>query len=624
MEDNKISYLNKTFGDFKTNLVNYAKTYFPTAYNDFTEASVGNMFIEMAAYLGDVTSFYLDSQIQETFLLYAKEKANLYALSYMLGYRPKISYSSNTTVSLYQLIPASTPINGNIGPNYAYGIIIPENTVLSTPNGIKFLTTEKIDFTDASNTEITLADVNFFLLKKSVKAISGEIKSTTLNFNGPAEKFATRIIADNNILQILDVTDAEGNIWYEVPYLAQSSILDKISNPSYNTDNVPYLIRYKRVPRRFVSRFLSDNTLQLEFGSGIGNISDTSILPTPDNISLGLVPGINNYLDKYNKASVFFTQEYGLAPSNNLTVRYLVGGGLSSNVDTNNITTIDKTNIYFPGGALNPQDPKNTGKPIDPLAKQVIESIVSTNPVPANGGRNGDQVEEIRNNALNAFQSQLRAVTKEDYMVRALSIPPDYGSVAKVYVTQDMAREILPTPTVTTTEGNNPLSLDMYILAYNSNKQLITASTTLKQNLATYIDQYRMVTDAINIKDAFYINIGVNFDIVVKSGFNNNDVIVDCLSTLKNYFNIERWNINQPINISDVTSQILQIKGVQTVTKIEFVNKQDSTGNTYSKYEYDILGATRGGYIYPSLDPSIFEIRYPDTDIQGRVVPFTI
>jgi hypothetical protein len=607
MADNNVSYLNKTFSDFKTNLINYAKTYFPTTYNDFSEASPGGMFIEMASYVGDVMSFYLDTQVQENFLLYAKEKENLYALSYMLGYRPKASYASTTTVDIFQLIPSSNS-GGQSTPNYTYGLIIPENTQLTANGfGTKFLTTEKVDFTDITNTEVTFVDANYYLLKKQVKAISAEIKTTTLNFSTP-QKFQISTISDANILQILDATDAQGNSWYEVPYLAQSTIFDRIANPTSGSDGVPYLLQLRRAPRRYVSRFLSDNTLQLEFGAGVSNKTDQTILPTPDNIQLGLVPGISNLYNNFNKAGVFYTQEYGLAPSSDITIRYLIGGGVTSNVNTNIITTIDTNGSYFPSGINNT------------TSTYILTTVAVTNPIPASGGRSGDQVEEIRNNALNAYQSQLRAVTREDYMVRALSLPSDYGSIAKVYVTQDPARELIQTSTVAYTEERNPLSLDMHILGYNTNKKLTTAATTLKQNLATYIDQFRMVTDAINIKDAFYINIGINFDITVRSGYNNNDVVTNCILALQDYFNIEKWNINQPIIISDVQSQILSINGVQSVVKLEFTNKQDSTGTTYSQYAYDITGATRNRTIYPSLDPSIFEIRYPNTDIQGRVV----
>jgi hypothetical protein len=611
MANNNVSYLNKTFSEFKSNLIDYAKVYFPNTYNNFSDANPGALFIDMASYVGDVSSFYLDTQVQENFLLYTKERENLFALSYMLGYRPKISYASNTVVDVFQLIPSIQDPFENLVPDYNYALIVPANTSLtSNTNSIRFLTTEDIDFSNIENTEISFVDESYFLLKKQVKVISATIVSTILPFSTP-QKFSISNITDTNILQILDATDAQGNKWYEVPYLAQSYIFDKINNPNFNSDNVPYLLQLKRVPRRFVSRFLSDNTLQLEFGAGLSpNISDDNIIPNPDNIQLGLVPSVSNLYNNFNKASVFYTQEYGLAPTSNITVRYLVGGGIESNVPANSIITIDQTTAYFKNTPFNSN-----------LESFIRQSLASTNPIAASGGRGGDQIEELRNNALYAYQSQLRAVTREDYMVRALSLPSEYGSIAKVYVTQDMAMEQLPTSTVSTTEGRNPLSLDMYILGYNSDKKLTTTSTTLKQNLASYINEFRMVTDAVNIKDAFYINIGVNFDIVAANGFNNNDVITNCVLSLQNHFNIDKWNINQPIVLSDITALLLRVTGVQTVIKVEIINKQ---GGNYSQYAYDIIGATRQGNIYPSLDPSIFEVRFPNTDIQGRVVPFVI
>ena len=607
-QDKNISYLNKDFSDFKSNLINYAKTYFPTAYNDFSDANPGAMFIEMASYVGDVMSFYLDTQIQENYLLYAKEKENLYALSYTLGYRPKASYASTTVNDIFQLMPVLPGSNPSI-PDTNYGLIIPANTqISSTSTTTKFLTTQEVDFTDTGSATITFYNSDYYLVKKSVPVISAEIKTTTFSFSNP-QKFSTVNVTDTNILQILDITDSDGNIWYEVPYLAQSTVYDKVSNPSYSTDSVPYLMRLRRVPRRFVSRLLSDGTLQLEFGAGVSNKSDGNIIPTPDNIQLGLVPGISNLLNNYNQTSIFYTQEYGLAPSNTtLTVRYLVGGGITSNIPANDLINISTTGTYFKSGY-------STTTYAD-----IVNSVATANPNPSSGGRNGDEIEEIRNNALYAHSSQLRAVTKNDYIVRSLSLPSDYGSISKVYVTQDLSVEDQTTtaPTMTT----NPLSLDLYVLAYNADKNLIKASTTLKQNLATYLNEYRMVTDAINIRDAFYINIGVNFDVTTISGFNNQLVLKDCINTLKSYFNIESWQINRPIILSEVMVLLLQVKGVQSVVKLEIINKEDSTGQTYSDLGYDISGATRNGNIYTSSDPSIFEVRYPDTDIQGRVVTY--
>ena len=605
-EDKNISYLNKTFGDFKSSLQQYAKTYFPATYNDFSEATPGNLFIEMASYVGDVMSFYMDTQVQENFLLYAKEKENLYAMSYVMGYRPKASYASNTIVDIYQLVPSI--ISGSITyPDYqTYGLIIPSNTTLtSISTGTKFLTTQQIDFTNTGSTEITFVDSNYYLFKKSVPAISAEIKETTINV-GANQKFTTSNIIDTNILQVLNVTSSDGNFWYEVPYLAQSSMYIKGNNSTSGSDGVPYLLQLQRVPRRYVSRILSDNTLQLEFGAGLTNAkTDSQIVPTPSNIQAGAVPGISDLTSNYNEASVFFTQEYGLIPSGSLTVKYLVGGGITSNVPANDLTVIDSSVAYF----------KNTP---GPLSASVLASVASSNPIPSSGGRNGDTTEEIRQNALYAYSTQLRAVTKEDYIVRAISMPSDYGTVAKAYISQDLYKN--PTQTVAVIPQNNPLALDLYILSYNSNKQLTQASATLKNNLVTYINQYRMVTDAINIKDAYYINIGVNFDIIVLSGYSNKDVLTNCINVLKDHFNIDNWQINQPIILSDIISKLLQVKGVQSVVKLEIVNKQDSTGTTYSQYGYDIAGATRNGNVYPSMDPAVFEVRYPNTDIQGRVV----
>jgi hypothetical protein len=197
-------------------------------------------------------------------------------------------------------------------------------------------------------------------------------------------------------------------------------------------------------------------------------------------------------------------------------------------------------------------------------------------------------------------------------------MPSDYGTVSKTYISQEINN--ITQQTVSYNPSNNPLALDLYILSYDNNKKLITASTTLKENLVTYLNEYRMVTDAINIKDAFYINIGVNFDITTLSGYSNKEVLTSCINILQDYFNIDKWQINQPIILSDIESKLLQIKGLQSVVKLEIINKQDSTNTTYSQYGYDINGATKNNVIYPSMDPAIFEVRYPNTDIQGRVV----
>ena len=596
-----IKYINKTFSDFKSSLSEFAKTYFPDTYNDFSEASPGNMFIEMASYIGDVSSFYIDAQIQENFLNLAKEQESLYNLAYSFGYRPKLSYASTTTVEISQLVP----LIGSGTPDLSYCLRIPANTTITSNNNFsKFITTEDIDFSNTSSVEITYSSNDYFRFKKSVPVISAEIKTQTANFTTP-QKFSSYTINDDNIIQILSVTGSSSGNWYEVPYLAQNTIFTSLSNPASGSDKIDHLLQLKNVPNRFVTRVKSTGSIELQFGAGISNQNDTSLLPTPDNINLGLVSSVGDLMDDYNKVSRFFTKNYGVAPSENLQIQYLVGGGIESNTSANSLTIIDTTNALSSWFKYNPSDAGQKSA--------IIDNLFVNNPSPAVGGRGADTVEELRLNTLNAYTSQNRSVTKEDYIFRTLSLPSRYGNIAKAYITQETFNST----------GNllseNPLSLDLYVLAYNSNKQLVEANNTLKSNLKTYLNEYRMITDAINIKNAFYINIGLNFEVMVDPSYNNQELLSTCISQLKKYFNIDTWQINQPIIISEINSLLLQIPGVRSVPFIEITNKQ---GGDYSQYGYDIHAATRNGVLYPSIDPSIFEIRFPDNDINGRTITY--
>jgi len=603
MADNKnISYLNKTFPEFKASLIEFAKNYFPKTYTDFSEASPGNMFIEMAAYVGDVLSFYTDTQIQENFVLTAEQKENLLNMAYSLGYRPKSSYASVAVIDFYQRVP----ILSN-APNLDYALILPENLELqSATTGTKFLTLNKVDFTDTGSVEISLYDSNTYLFKKSVRAISAEIKSAEFVF-GPPQKFTSVEINEPNFLQILAVSGSNSSTWYEVPYLAQSNVINKTTNTGINADKVPYLMSLLETPNRFVTRIKTDTIVEMQFGAGMYvNDADSVIIPTPDTIQLGLVPSADtsDLVNNYNKAAVFYTKQYGIVPANmTLYVEYTVGGGIASNVPASDIVII-ATNAGIT--ALNPT-----------YTNTSLLTLACNNPLPATGGRDGDSVEEIRLNTLNAFSAQLRSVTKEDYITRALSMPSEFGTIAKVYVEQASALSVQSgnDPLI----DNNPLALSMYVLAYNDNKQLENATLQLKNNLKEYMEPFRMVTDALTIKDAFYINLGLSFDITVIPGLSNKQILTDCIVALQNYFDIDKWQVNQPIIISEVYSVLLQTNGVQSVTKVEFTNK---SGGNYSPYSYDVAGAIRNNVLYPSLDPAIFEIRYPDIDIQGRVITF--
>ena len=281
-----IKYLNKNYNQFKEDLTNFTKNYFPNSFNDFSESNPGMIFLELASYVGDVLSFYTDTQIQETFIESAQEKANLLALAYNLGYKPVVSTPSSTNLDLYITVPSTgTP---NYLPDYSYAITVLKNSTFSTSGGtspVNFLLTEDVDFKTSSSldpTEVSIykydgtgPDVDGdgnpqnYLLKKSARVISAELKSTTFSLGEP-EKFLTLEIPDNNIIGIESVIDSDGNIYNEVPYLAQETIYEEVENVEQNNPNLfsdrgntPYLLRLKRVPKRFVTRFTSNNILQL-------------------------------------------------------------------------------------------------------------------------------------------------------------------------------------------------------------------------------------------------------------------------------------------------------------------------------------------------------------------------
>ena len=572
----------------------------------------------MAAYVGDVLSFYVDNQFQETFIQYSRQTQNLYDLAYMMGYKPKASTAATAIIDCYQQVPSINDGSGTYIPDYSYALQIPANTTITAAlsGSVKFLIQDKVNFAFSSSMDPTVVTVfetaggipTYFLLKKQTKALSATIKTTSFSFNAPVP-FSTRTITDTNILGILDVIDqTTGDTWYEVDYLAQDAIFEDIVNSNPNDPNyvldtdVADLLRLKQVQNRFATRFLNKTNLQIQFGSGNPTDTTEELIPNPNNVGMGLPSEQDKLTTAYAPTNFIFTNTYGIAPSNTtLVVRYLTGGGVSSNVISNDLTGLNTTGVKFVNSTVADSN----------LANQIFNTLLVTNPEAASGGSDGDDINEIRQNSLGNFNSQLRNVTFDDYVVRALSLPPQYGTISKVFATKPKAGQQLASNS----------TLDLYVLSYNNLKQLTTASTALKRNLQTYLSQYKMINDSIGIKDAFIINIGINFDIITLPSFNSDEVLLRCIEAIKLIFNIDRWQINQPILLRDLFVALDEIDGVQTVKSIDVVNLT-GTATGYSEYSYDMVAATANNVIYPSLDPMIFELKYPDTDIQGKVVPF--
>ena len=657
-----VKYLSKDFASFRKNLIEYSKSYFPKTYSDFNESSPGMMFIEMASYVGDILSYYIDDSLKESLMLYAEDKQNVIALAKYLGYTPKVTAPAIVKMSVYQLVPA-TGMGADVKPDSDYYLRIKEGMIIeSSKSNTKFRTTELLDFNEEDDREITVYQRNQstneptqYLIKKYINAISAELKTITFDFGSTPVNFSKVQLADKNVIDVYDVRDSNGNKWYNVPYLAQEMVyVDYPTSEQTDKDlaqfkdSVSSILRVQKTSRRFTTTINEDNTTSVIFGGGTST-NDETLVPNFKNVGLGLNSSIDRLSESFDPSNFLKTQSYGQAPTGKFTISYLVGGGVKSNTSKGELTSIRR--IEFD------DDTKTFSQNDVGLYNQMKSSVGVDNEEPATGGRGAETIDEIRENALAMFGSQNRAVTRKDYQVRALSLPPKFGGIAKAYCAPDgeldnnSPASILKNPDTLNEfaglvqnmnkknlseedikdglrnflsgkknnpgEKNNPFAINLYVLGYNSNKDLATLNRAVKENLKTYLGEYRMLTDGVNIIDGFIINIGVDFEVRVYGGYNKREVITKCITELKEYFNIDNWTFNMPINISEVEILLAGIEGVSSVPKCEITNK--CLGN-YSTNSYDIGAATKGKMVYPSVDPSIFELKFPNKDIKGRVV----
>jgi hypothetical protein len=660
-----INYVGKDFASFRQNLVDYSKTYFPNTFSDFSEASPGGVFLDMAAFVGDVLSFYQDVQLKESLLLHASERKNVMALAQSMGYKPKLTTPAVTTLTVYQTVPsigAPTYV-----PNSKYYFKIKDGLQIqskSNPN-IIFRTIDSIDFSNPVDREIDVAgrdettgEPNLYLITKKVKAISAEEREIQIEVTDNTE-YPTITLNDSNIISISSIVDSQGNKWYEVPYLAQESIFVEQPNTEANTklsqysNTVPYILEVQKVPRRFSIRVNSDNTIDLQFGSGNNSAGyeDEILLPNTKNVGLGLANSIKRTNEGIDPSNFLKTNTFGISPfGKTLTIKYLIGGGVESNINSEDLTTINR--IEFEEDLLSLSTAEAA------LYESNKDSIAVENLEPAVGGRGSESIEEIRQNAIAMFGSQNRAVTKQDYIVRALSMPERYGSVAKVYVSadgevdnnspssilanpknlqefsnlvesfkglskEDVQRELvkyLSQKKSNVNELNNPFAINMYVLGYTSDKKLTNLNDAVKENLKTYLGEYRILTDGVNIIDGFIVNIGVDFEIIAYSNYNKREVLASCLTEIQDYFNIDNWTFNKPINISEIELILANVEGVMSVPSVKIYNICGDGGAGYSPNKYNVDEATRGKIIYPSLDPCVFEVKFPNKDIKGRAI----
>ena len=660
-----IKYLNKDFNAFRDNLIEFAKTYFPKTHNDFSVASPGTMFIELASYVGDVLSFYIDDTFKESLITYAEDGENVLALAQYLGYKPKVTSPATTTISVYQLVPAVGSGASN-NPDERFYFKIKEGMVIaSTDSAISFTTTDIVDFSDSMDREVipyqrdsNTGEITLYLAKKYVKAISATTLTKDFTF-GLYSPYQTITLDDADVIQIQDVRDANNNKWYEVPYLAQEMVfIDHPNTESNDPDlyqfktTVPYVLKTIKTSKRFTTKINQNSTTTLQFGAGDPTASDEQLIPNLKNVGLGLPNSISRLEESFDPTNFLKTKTYGTSPSNTtITVKYLVGGGVSSNVGVGQLKTINRIEYIEDSYRLTESEAATL--------ETLKNSIAVDNEIAAMGGRGSETIEEIRQNALANFGAQNRAVTAKDYQIRALSLPSKYGAIAKSYATADGTLDnnspasILASPnnlqeftdlvmgfvnkpdteepseasvrsdiskfltgkTSNENEKNNPFAINLYMLGYDINYNLTPLNRAVKENLKTYLNEYKILTDGVNFNDGFIINIGVEFEIITYQNYNKSEVITNCINALKDYFNINSWTFNQTINLSEVELLIANVEGVSSVPMVTITNK---CGGRYSPNSYNIDAATKDKIVYPSLDPSIFEVKFPDADIKGK------
>jgi hypothetical protein len=671
---NQIDYLGRDFAAFKENLINYIKVYFPNTYADFNETSPGMMFVELVSYIGDNLSYYIDDTYKEGLLSHATDPRSVISLSRFLGYTPRVTTPSVVKLALYQLIPAISDGNGDIVPDGRFFLKMEQGaTVVSTTSpSVTFTIPASVDFSDQHERVIQVhtqdsvtGDPTLFIVKKYAEAISAEKRVATFQL-GSYEAMRKIMLDDTNIVAITDVYDSNGNKYYNVPFLAQDTVFIETPNSEINNtelyqfrDTVPYLLKVIKTPYRFSTYIDDEYRTILQFG--YADKSNSELL-TPSFKNIGTSP--NSYLNTYQQSidptNFLRTSTYGISPHNTtITIEYLVGGGVSSNVGANVLRNL--RNISFI------DDTSQISSVELPLYNSLKRSIAVENELPSVGGRGAETIDEIRQNAMAHFNSQNRAVTASDYKVRTLSLPPKFGGIAKVHAVADGALDnnspasILASPNslleftdlikslisasqsddFTDTniqdtvkrfligkesfiqERNNPFAVNLYVLGYDSNKKLTSLNNNraIKENIKTFLNEFRMLTDGVNILDGFIVNIAVEYELVAYPSYNKSDILFKCNSILSDYFNIDRWDFNQYINLSELEVTLASIQGVSSVNYVKIINRVGGgTTDDYSQHRYNINAATKNKIIYPSLDPCIFELKFPSSDIKGKIL----
>tara|TARA_R110002126_G_scaffold110281_1_gene247401 strand:- start:2257 stop:4062 length:1806 start_codon:yes stop_codon:yes gene_type:complete len=590
-----INYTSRDFATIKRDLVSYAKRYYPDNFQDFSEASFGSLMLDTVAYVGDILSFYVDYSVNESFLDSAVEYNNVTRLAKQLGYKYTGIPASSGEVTLYIVVPASST---GAGPDLNYAPILRRGAKFQSGGGTTFTLNENVDFSDQNN-EVVVAQVNSstgvptkYAIKTYGQVISGDLAVEFIEV-GSYERFPKFTLSANNVSEVVSVTDSSGNEYFEVDYLSQDVIYRPITNNSDDKDLVPFIMQPYGVPRRFITETIGQTTT-IQFGHGSeANLTNEKI-SDPSKVVLS-IHGRDYVTDKtFDPTNLIETDTLGVAPSNTtLQATYRTNSQRNTNLSSKSLVSVSDTSYDF--GNVNQLGSSEVS--------EVLASLEFENEKPIVGSVSTPSSEEIKYRAYGSYNSQNRAVTKEDYISMIYNMPPKFGAIKRANIAQD--------------KNSFKRNINLYVISEDVNGSLTTSTDTLKKNLKTWITNYKMLNDTIDIMDAKIVNVGIEFEVISDTDTNKFKVLSQATEAVKKRLVNTKYNIGEPLRYGDIFQALKNVDGLLDVVKLKIVTR---SGASYSSADFDLdLYTTPDGRMILAPEDIIFEIKYPDSDIRGTI-----
>lgn len=599
-----INYLNIDYDGFTEAQKKWAQIYFKDYAKDLDKkASSERMMADLNSFVGDVLSFYIEDRYRNSNLVTANNINSIVNLAEATGYKFKGPTAARDKQAFYLEVKATTGSAGNYIPDMRYAFNF-KDVQLQNTNGIVFEALADVDFSKVNISSSLSVKVSrratdgtptHFVLKTEVDVMAGKTVTETFDV-GEYEPLKKITLANKNVLQIKEVVDTEGDTWEEVENLVEDVVFEGVKNSAIDNLDVPYVLKIKSVPKRFITRVNpKTGTTSLIFGNGKSEDIGTSIVPDPALISLDLKGKLTFSPPAVNPQDFLKSRNLGLAPYNTrLTIKLRTGGGKITNTSTNTLNSIISKNVDFSSAGLDVAEVNNT-----------LTSLSSRNLAPIEGGEDAPTIQELKSIIIANNAAQRRLNTKEDYISRVLSMPSIFGQIFRVSVSSHCS-------------GNS--GVQVYLLAKNASGQVSICSETMKKNVKNYLSLFTRMAQGIDLLDGKIINIGINFSIVVIPGYNKSEVKFNTLLKLKEHFNINNWQLRQPINIDEIRCLIKETEGVYSISNLDIVNKSNvSNSLTYSFEVFDVKSNTRNNIVFCPTN-AIFEVKYPDSDIKAGAI----